>query len=88
MVVVGQNDVNWSYIYVCGGDGALLNMCSFMGHKRANVCDIVTEGGRIFQHSFFRQTVKLNTNPLLNLILPATHRPAAVLLLTLLQPTV
>ena len=40
-------------------------------------------------HSCLHQILKLNTNPTLNLTLPATHRPAAVLpLLTCQQLTV
>jgi len=45
------------------------------------LCDIVRKFGTIFLHSSLRPVFKLNTNSPLNLTLPATHLPAAVLVL-------
>ena len=73
----GQNYVNWPYMCLCVW--ALLIVCSFIGHKTTNGCDIVREAGIIFPTQPLRQILKLNTNPPLNLTLPATHRLAAVL---------
>ena len=66
-------------IYVCG---ALLTVCSFIGHKRAN--SFLFIWGRMVQfclNNCFLPILTLSTNPPLHLTLPATHRPAAVLLL-------
>ena len=77
-VVLKQNSINWSYTCLL----ALLTVCSFIGHKSAN--DFVIHYGRLVQfclHSCLPPILTLNTNPTLHLTLPATHRPAAVLLL-------
>jgi hypothetical protein len=87
-VVVGQNGVNWSYVCVWGG-GTVNGVFICRVQKGKWLCYLTREAGRLFLHSCLHQILKLNTNPTLNLTLPATHRPAAVLpLLTWQQLTV
>ena len=69
-------------VCVCVCVWALLAVCSFIGHRRSNC--FLFQCGRTVQFcplSCLPPILTLNTNPPLHLTLPATHRPAAVLLL-------
>ena len=82
--VVGQNCVNWSYIFACVG--TVNGVFIYRTQKGKWLCDLMKKAGRIFR---LRQSFNLKTYPPLHLTPPATHRPTAVLLLLIWQqPTV
>ena len=74
--------VFWVCVFLCVWVWALLELGLIRGHKRVNGCALVRKDNKILSTQLSLQILKLNNNATLNMTLSATHRPAAVLLLT------
>ena len=72
----------WVCVFLCVWVWALLELGLIRGHKRVNGCALVRKDNKILSTKLSLQILKLNNNATLNMTLSATHRPAAVLLLT------